>query len=200
MTWIKNNFLTFVVLILVIILFLQRTNSGKSVQQSPDTAITNNYYTVKGDTTIVKPTVREIVKEKIIVDSSLYAKSDSQLIKIIQDLKEELLAKKLYSDTFPVDTIGSIVIDQEVSGNSIQKQTLQWDIQIPEKTITITKPINPKNLWMVGGSLGGNKQDLINQINADLLLITKKQKGYSIGTGIDMNGRVNYRFGLYWKL
>lgn len=58
----------------------------------------------------------------------------------------------------------------------------------------------PKNLWMVGGSLGGNRQDLINQINADLLLITKKQKGYSIGTGLDMNGRVNYRLGLYWKL
>lgn len=197
--WISKNFLTLVVGVLVVILLL-RNNSSPSTTVGNDTTITRNFYTIGGDTTIIRPKEKEIIRERVIIDSSLYKKTDSQLVRMIKDLKEELLAKKLYSDTFPVDTIGTVVIGQEVSENSIQKQTLEWNLEIPEKTITITKPTTPKNLWMVGGSLGGNKQDLINQINADLLLITKRQKGYSIGTGIDMNGRVNYRFGLYWKL
>lgn len=198
--WIANNFLIFVGMILLFIIYMQTCgNSVSAPAVRYDTTIVKSYYITNGDTTIVKPVVRDSVVREF--NSNIVEYKDNQeLIAIIKDLKEQLLKERAYSDTFKIDTIGTAVLAQTVSQNMLMSQKMRYSLKIPRIDSTITIRLPHKNIWMIGGSIEGNKNSFTRQINADLLLITKKDKGYKIGTGIDINGNVVYRFGLYWKL
>lgn len=198
--WIANNFLSLVIIILgAIIIFQNVTNVTGTNNYYSDTTVHKSEIYYGGDTTIIKPVVRDSVVT-VFNTETISQKSDSQLIAMVKDLKEELLKVRKYKDTFKVDTIGTATLEQEVTQNMISKQKMTYDLRIPKYDTLITKYVPHKNIWMIGGSIDGAKGDVVRQINADLLLITKKDKGYKIGTGIDLNGRVVYRFGLYWKL
>lgn len=88
MNWISRNFLTLVIGVLVVILLL-RNNTPTHTTVKADTTINNTFYVKSGDTTINKPIERQIIRTTV-VDTSLKYKSDSQLVKMIEDLRNEL--------------------------------------------------------------------------------------------------------------
>ena len=197
--WISHNFINLMILVFGLILVLRNCKDVNSNIIHSDTVVNKTIEIHYGDTTIVNPIVRDSVV-KVFNTKTIENRSDSQLITMIKNLQEELLKVKKYSDTFAVDTIGKAYLVQEVNQNRITKQNIKYDLKIPKVDSIITERIPHKNIWLMGGSIEGNKQSITRQINADLLLITKKDRGYKIGTGIDINGNVVYRFGLYWKL
>ena len=52
----------------------------------------------------------------------------------------------------------------------------------------------------VGGMIGGNREQIVNQINAGLLLKTKKDQIFGVNAGINTQGQVVYGLQSYWKI
>ena len=201
--WIANNFLLFVGCILLVIIYLQRCNQSPLADiVRTDTTIIKSYYykdtTIIHNPTLVKtvPTIVKVTDTQWIAD-----KNYDKLLTQYLDIRDKYLAKNIFKDTLPVDSIGTAYIEDSVTRNSIASRKIKYNLKIPKDTVKInTTTTTHKNIWLIGGSIEGNKITLVNQINADIMLLNKRNKGYKIGTGIDVKGNVYYRFGLYWKL
>lgn len=201
--WIANNFLLFVGCILLLIIYLQRCNQSPLADiVRTDTTIIKSYYykdtTIIHNPTLVKtvPTIVKVTDTQWIAD-----KNYDKLLTQYLDIRDKYLNQNTFRDTLPVDSIGIAYIEDQLTKNSIASRKIKYSLKIPKDTVRInTVTTTHKNIWLIGGSIEGNKITLVNQINADIMLLNKRNKGYKIGTGIDVKGNVYYRFGLYWKL
>jgi hypothetical protein len=52
----------------------------------------------------------------------------------------------------------------------------------------------------IGGGVIGNKTSGVTNLNAGLLLKTKKDKIYSVIVGTNVEGQISYGFQTFWKL
>jgi hypothetical protein len=87
-------------------------------------------------------------------------------------------------DTLQVSEYGYGYLTDIVSRNKIQSRSLIWDLKIPKvvETITVLEP--PKNQMYIGGNIGFDKINFLNQVSAGLLLKTKKDKIYGVNIGV----------------
>jgi len=190
-----------VTLILVLIIILQTCNNKPTnppvIQR--DTIIYKTYYIYQGDTTIIKPTVRETIKhtDTLIKDTTL-----AKLIEEVKKLREELLSVNKYADTLKVDTIGTAVIQESIQGNKILERAIKYKLKIPtsDTTYIIKEPPKIRNKWFIGGGIGGYKQQPINDVNIGIGLLNKNDRLYELKTRIDWKGNIFGEFNTYWKI
>jgi hypothetical protein len=200
----KNKISYLIIIVLVIIILLQRSCTGSAISNSEPKI------SVKIDTVYkhITDTVTKTVKLKSIV----YVKPDSPQYypgetidtckQRFQNLLKEHIAKKVYSDTLKLDSLGTITIIDTVWINKLYgKRKYIQNIKIPTvtKTITITKTEEPKRQLYIGGNLFGN-QNSLQFITPGILYKDRKDRIYQANVGVNFNGSLTYGVGTYWKI
>lgn len=206
MNFIKNNFQLFVIIILIGLLLIRNCSSSVTPVRivTHDTVTVSKPIIVKGevihDTVKVSKRIPYVVTktDSIEVDRMGYDSLKQKYISLLTDFNSTLYFK----DVINVDTFGTVTIMDSVNQNKIFGRHLRFEVTLPNTISTVTTIVfpEPKNQWFIGVNLKGNKVNPIKEIDADILLITKKNKGYTVGTGIDINGTLNFKAGLKWKL
>lgn len=197
MNFIKTNFLSIIILILVSILFLQRCDNKISTEKP--TVIKDTVWVNKENTTITKPVLIKTIlgkKEIQYVPDTSYIK----LVKQYEKLVKEFTASNIQTDKIKIDSIGYISITDTISKNLIIGRKTSYNFKYPIITTTIKLPPERKNQLYYGGGLQGGNGQLINQFNAGLLLKTKSDQIYGIYSGMDTNGKIQFGLQSYWKI
>ncbi len=201
--YIKNHFLTVVVLILLVIVLVQRCTDPKPI--NPGTTIVRDTSWIHKDSTVyVKPQiieripvpVNQWIKEKEYYPDTNYAK----LVIQYQTLVSKYLESVVYRDSLKIDTFGYVKVTDTVSKNSITARSYSYHLKYPVIKETITIYPKPKNQIYIGGGLAGNSGEVINQINAGFLLKNKKDQIFGINGGFDHNGNLLIGVSSYWKI
>jgi hypothetical protein len=187
--------------VLVIIILLQRGCSGKTI--SEPTVITK-YDTIwkKTHDTITKEV--EVVKiEYVKPDGPEYTSGehiDTCRARFSYLLKQHI-ARRTYTDTIKLDSLGTITVIDTVWLNKLGKRTYIKDYKIPlvTKTITIIKQPDPKRQLYIGGNLFGDRRTL-QSFTPGVLYKDRKDRVYQANVGVNFDGTLIFGLGTYWKI
>jgi hypothetical protein len=199
---IQKNFLSIVVVVLIVILLLQRCGSGDT-EPAPGVIIKRDTtWIVKDSTIITKPQLVNTIEVPVerwdveYLPDTNYA----NLLKQYIELASKHVAQNVYNDTIKIDSTGWLSIKDTVSKNRLTTRSFEYSFKYPKITETITIPEKKRNQMYVGGMIGGNREQIVNQINAGLLLKTKKDQIFGVNAGINTQGQVVYGLQSYWKI
>lgn len=189
----QNSFLYIIVLVLVAIIVLMRACSPGPEPIKPiiTVEIDTLWLEQKHDTLYIPSEVKYIP-----ADPKIEYK-DVDTLTILKDY----FAHRLYEDTVKIDTLGFIIIKDDISQNRIVERHTFLDYKVPtiNKTTTIQLPYKPKTQVYAGFDIIGGTKGL-NYFGPNLLLKTKTDRIYTIGVGYNPNDRINYKFGTEWKI
>ena len=199
MMFIKKNYLYLIMGVLLLVIFLQRCETGEPIKPVPPTVEIDTMWIKRDSLIYSKPKVITVIKgvpEIQYVPDTSYSK----LVIQYKSLVDLCTAKNVYSDTLKIDSIGYINVLDTISKNRIQGRRFKYDLKYPVVTKTITLQAPPKTQVYIGGGLQGNQYNIVNQFSAGLLLKTKKDQIYGVYTGMNIDGRIQYGLQSYWKI
>ena len=200
---IKENLLSVVTLILLTIILLQRCDGGKDVEAPK---IVRDTIWMHHDTMVVtKPqiikTIPIDVSRDTIINHYIPDTNYQKLVIQYQDVVNQLLAKNIHSDSIRIDTNGYVKIVDTVQRNVVVGRSSEVSIKYPIIKETITQPAPKVNQVYAGGQISGQTGgQVINGINAGLLLKNKRDQIYGVNVGLNTNGQVSYGLQSYWKI
>jgi hypothetical protein len=140
-----------------------------------------------------------------------YIKGDTEYIPVPVDVDtteilKEYFSKVTYKDTIDYETYGNIIINDIISQNKIFSRKPVFNLKLPTITETTTVKELPKNQLYIGGGIGVDKVDILNQAKLGLLWKTKQDKIFGLHIGTTFNGppeQVTIPFvegSMYWKI
>ncbi len=196
MEFIKNNFLSVIILGLVLILFFDKAKEPKST-----TTIIRDTVWVHTDSTVyTKPQIIKTIpviyteRTKEYIPDTNYNK----LVKQYNQLADKFLASNIYKDSLKIDSIGHIYVKDTVSNNLLKGRSISYSLKYP--IINNYIPIKLKNQIYYGGGVSGNPTEIINNIHVGALLKTKKDRIVGINVGLNSTGVITYGLNSYWKI
>ena len=203
----KENIKSIIIIVLFIIILLMKCGGNSGNKQTPpiDTII------IIHDTT--KVTKDSLIKSKpkfIKGDSIPYAMWDTMYLpdtnyeKLRQQYvnnTRELLSKNYYFDSVAYDLNNYVKIWDTIQLNKLQNRSVRFNLTdlIIHDSVIITRTIKPVNQVYFGLGILGNKAELVNGIEASLMLKTKKDNIYEIKTQ-HINNQLIYGIGTKWKI
>jgi len=204
--FITKNFQFLIVIALFFVLMIQRCGSdGKSdinfVKRDTTVVLTYHYYK---DTAKSVPTIINFIppKQTDIPPAMIPDGTYTDLKKKYDSLLTAYYTKNIQKDSIKVDTFGYVKTLDTVNQNRIIGRQWISNLKIPEKTttITITKTLPSKTQLLLGGSISGTQENLINGAGAGFLIINKKQQAY--GADIKLMNKIGvvYEARTYWNL
>ncbi len=204
LSYIKTNFLQFILLILLCVILLQRGFEKPETAQ-PTVTVTRDSVWVFHDSTIrIKPTLVQSTPASGTHWDTVYLPDTSYqgLLKQYKDVAKTLLTTNSYADTLQVDSIGYVYLTDQVSKNAITSRTFSYSLKYPfvKQTVTIREPYKPTRQLYFGGGLEGSNLSLINQVKTGLLYKDRKDRIYLINVGADKNLSLSYGVQTFWKL
>ncbi len=113
-------------------------------------------------------------------------------------LGNKFFSKRVYSTTFPIDSIGSVTVVDSVSENSLISSQLLANLKYPIVTKVVKEPTPLKNQFYFGTTFTGSPTSFINGVYGGLILKTKKDRLY--GASIGWTGEITYAGQLYWPI
>jgi hypothetical protein len=159
----------------------------------------------------------EIVKTKVVTKKGedIYHETIVEkevIIPTIVDtaaLLKDFFAKNVYKDTLQLpDSLGTIAMIDTITQNKILGRT--FNASVKQRTIKETMIVKelPKTQVYYGLTGGFNKEDVVSNVGAGLLIKTKKDKIYNLGIGVanrvsdGTNGTLSPYIGggVYWKI
>jgi hypothetical protein len=111
------------------------------------------------------------------------------------------LAKKVYTDTVKIDTLGYVAVADTVHKNELQNRSYKYNYKIPTITVTtiITKQAPPKGALFIGGGVTGNPNE-VKSLFGGFLYKSKKDKVFGLNVGLTGNSKIVYGVQSYWKI
>ena len=189
----KNIQNVLIVVLVIIILFTRACSGDKNNQTIPDpitiTKTITKWDTLKIDSLVYVPKWR--TKVTTVHDTIL---ADIDTAEILKDY----YSTYVYTDTLSLDSLGSIVISDTISKNSILFRDVQPNIFIPTTTVTNTVYLYKREFF--GGISVGSTPTAIQNLNGELLFVNKKRQSYGVGVGINNSFTPIYTFRMYWKI
>lgn len=198
--YIVKNFVILICLILIVILLLERCNSPKP--SIPQPIIKYDTQWVKKDSIVYsKPKIIKQIIHDTIPQEWEYVDEDYESLKMAYNaVVNHCTPTNIYSDTFNLSTYGKAIITDSVQYNELIGRSFNYSISVPTITKTIIIPEKKVSQLYIGGNIQGNKTNIINQINAGVLLKNKKDQIFGVLAGFDINGNINYGIQSYWKI
>ncbi len=187
--------------VLVIIIFLQKGCSGKTISEP---VVITKYDTIwkKTHDTVTKEV--KVVKIKYVKpEGPQYTPGeniDTCRARFNYLLKQHI-ARRTYKDTIALDSLGTITVIDTVWLNKLGKRTYIKDYKIPlvTKTTTIIKQQDPKRQLYIGGNLFGDKTTL-QSFTPGVLYKDRKDRIYQANVGVNFDGTLIFGLGTYWKI
>jgi len=200
---IKNNLSLLLIFCLLIIIFLQRCSFNNKNDSTP--RIVRDTVWVKNDTVIVsKPQIVKTIPVKIteekIIKEYIPDSNYPGLLRQYEGVIKSLLAKNVTEDKIQIDSNGYIMIFDTVQNNMIVARSSKVSIKYPVIKETITKPAPKVVQLYAGGQISGNPANLVNGINAGLLVKNKRDQIYGVSVGVNNTGNISYGVQSYWKI
>lgn len=200
---------TIAILLLIGIVVFKQCNSDPGSKTPGETVYIEGkpYEVIKHKIDTFNITKRDTIEKKgedIFHDTTIYVKVPINIdtTAILRDY----YSKKSYKDTLKLsDNLGVIIINDTISKNSILHR--KYFTEVSEryiKDMMIVKE-NQRTQLYYGANMGFDKINLVNSVNASLLLKTKKDKIYQVGAGFMgmPHGTPLSPFvtgGIYWKI
>lgn len=187
-----NSLQTLVIAVLVIVILLMRSCSGKSTPIEPTviTKVETKYDTIRKEVSVYVP--KYVTKLEYIRDT-IIEKTPVDTVAILKDY----FATYVYRDEQKLDSLNLTIIDS-ISQNKIFARTITYDLIYPTTTITKEIYLNNRELYW-GLNLNGSSSQL-NYFGGGLLYKTKKKQIYGLGIGFDQNLQPVISGNLYWKI
>ena len=185
---------TLLIVVLIVIIIIMRSCSGdRNNTMIPEpitiTQTVTKWDTLKIDSLVYVPRWRTKINT---VHDTIPADIDTLYI------LKDYYSKYFYTDTLNLDSLGSIVINDTISKNSILFREIHPNVLIPTTTITNTVYINKREFY--GGFGIKGRSDQLNYLGGELLFRTKNNQAYNIGIGLNHNFKPVLGFGMYWKI
>lgn len=187
--------------VLVIIIFLQKGCSGKTISEP---VVITKYDTIWKETHDTLTKEVKVVKIKYVKpEGPQYTPGeniDTCRARFNYLLKQHI-ARRTYKDTIALDSLGTITVIDTVWLNKLGKRTYIKDYKIPlvTKTITIIKQPDPKRQLYIGGNLFGDKTTL-QSFTPGVLYKDRKDRIFQANVGVNFDGTLIFGLGTYWKI
>jgi len=196
MEFIKNNFLSVIILGLVLILFFSKGKEPKNTI----TIIKDTVWVHTDSIVYTKPQIIKTIPVSYTERTKEYLPDTnySQLVSQYNHLVDKYLASNIYKDSIKIDSIGHIYVKDTVSNNLLKGRSISYSLKYP--IINNYIPIKPKNQIYYGGGVVGNPTEIINNIHIGALLKTKKDRIVGINLGLTPAGSLTYEVSSYWKI
>ena len=189
------------IIVLLVIVLLQNKSCNNPIDIKPPKADTVVVHHIVRDTiTIVKPVLVASKPDTIwkYRDQNTPDTTYDGLLKQYTELGNRYFTTNTFKSKFQIADYGSVTVTDSIYGNWLMTSTLTSDLKIPTTTITIEKPLPPKNQLYIGAIFTGNTTYPISGVYGGLLLKTKRDRIY--GTSVGWTGEVTYGFSLYYKI
>ena len=164
-----------------------------------DTAWINNTGSV-----VTKPTVTNNIPYAVPVDrwntEYLPDTNYAKLLEQYEELVRTLLSTNIQKDSVEIDSLGHVYITDTVTNNLVKNRYVKWDLKYPQITTTIIMPQPKKNKWYYGGSIEGNRDNIINGVEVGLLLQNKKEQIFGVTAGLTNGSKPVFGVQSYWKI
>lgn len=200
----KLDFKTLLILALVIVILLMRAcqpapapgkNDHVKIGSKSYTIVKTVIDTVTVDkTTVVYRPGKDIYHEKIVTVRIPMGTDTSAAL-------ADYFTKKLYVDTLTLnDSLGYVTVSDTLFKNSISGRKFKANVRerVINNTIYITP--DPVAQFYFGGTMGFDKQNIVNFAGPSLLLKTKKDQIYSLGVGYSGDKQIGVMGSIYWKI
>jgi hypothetical protein len=207
------NFKNIAIVALILFVLLQWFNPGGVMPGGKTIRIEGKKYEViKHDIDTF-----EVVKTKVVTKKGedIYHETIVEkevIIPAIVDtaaLLKDYYSKVLYKDVLVLpDSLGTIAVTDTISQNKIWGRTFDAKVKQREIKETLIVKELPKTQVYYGLTGGFNKEDVISNVGAGLIIKTKKDKIYNLGVGVanrvtdGTNGTLSPYIGagVYWKI
>jgi hypothetical protein len=204
------NFKNITIVALILFVLLQWFNPGGVMPGKKVYIEGKAYEVIKHEIDTI-----DIVKTKVVTKKGedIYHETIKEVIipTIVdtQALLQDFFAKNVYKDTLQLpDSLGTIAMIDTITQNKILGRT--FNASVKQRTIKETMIVKelPKTQVYYGLTGGFNKEDVVSNIGAGLLIKTKKDKIYNLGIGVanrvtdGTNGTLSPYIGagVYWKI
>jgi len=206
------NLKNIAIVVLVVIVLLEYFNPGGKMPGRTVRIDGKKYEVIKHDIDTF-----EVVKTKVVTKKGedIYHETIVEKEVVIpavvdtQALLKDYYSKVLYKDVLVLpDSLGTVSVIDTISQNKIWGRT--FDAKVKERTIKETMIVKelPKTQVYYGFTGGFNKEDVVSNVGAGLLVKTKKDKIYQVGVGVanrvtdGTNGTLSPYIGggVYWKI
>ena len=195
MKFIKDNFLSLIILFLVFILFFIKGKETTVTKTLKDTV-----WQVKDSIIFTKPLVIKTISIKYKDRPKEYLPDTNYASLVLQynKLVDKFLDSNIYQDSIKIDSIGHVYVKDTVSNNLLKGRSYSYSLKYPIINTYTTSP--PKNQLYYGGGVIGSPVEIINNIQLGVLLKTKRDRIVGINAGINSQGTITYGVSSYWKI
>lgn len=198
--YLKSYFSSIVIIFLIFIILLQKCGGGEPKQESAKVDTTVKYITVH-DTVPGKTKFIKGKKDTLWMDSLIYVPDTSypKLLEQYKALGDQHFATNIFSTQFRLGNYGRGVITDTIKGNKLISSGISYNISVPEKTITVVRPEDPKRQLYLGFGAFGSKQNPVDGLYVGGIYKDKQDRltGASIGYG---GSGVQVGLSSYWKI
>lgn len=198
--YLKSNISSLVILVLIVIILLQRCNKSPEVIVKPKIDTAYKYITVH-DTVPGKPKYIKGKRDTVWLDSLIYIPDTSypKLVEQYLSLGNKHFATNIFKTEFEIGKYGKGVVTDTIRANKLISSGFVYDIIVPEKTITIIKPEDPKRQIYVGFGAYGSKQNFVDGLYIGGIYKDKQDRltGVSVGYGAN---QIQFGISSYWKI
>ena len=185
-----KNIQSLLIVVLIVVIFLMRSCSGK-------------------DTPVEPQIIRDTIVESVIIEKEypVYIPKVKYITKVNIDtfntpidtsaILSDYYAIKTYEDKQVLDSL-NLVITDTISQNQILGRKIAYNFTYPRKTIKETIYLNKRELYF-GVGVTGNP-DQLQYLGGEMVYKNKKRQAYGLGVGVDQNLVPVISVRMYWKL
>jgi hypothetical protein len=185
-----KNIQSLLIVVLIVVIFLMRSCSGK-------------------DTPVEPQIIRDTIVESVIIEKEypVYVPKVKYITKVNIDtfntpidtsaILSDYYAIKTYEDKQVLDSL-NLVITDTISQNQILGRKIAYNFTYPRKTIKETIYLNKRELYF-GVGVTGNP-DQLQYLGGEMVYKNKKRQAYGLGVGVDQNLVPVISVRMYWKL
>ena len=185
-----KNIQSLLIVVLIVVIFLMRSCSGKVTPVEPqiirDTIVES--VIIEKEYPVYIPKVKYITKVNI---DTFSTPIDTSAI------LSDYYAIKTYEDKQVLDSL-NLVITDTISQNQILGRKIAYNFTYPRKTIKETIYLNKRELYF-GVGVTGNP-DQLQYLGGEMVYKNKKRQAYGLGVGVDQNLVPVISVRMYWKL
>lgn len=198
----QSKILYVVIITLIVIVFFQRDGCTYippviSQQLRVDTFI--NIVEVH-DTILGKPRLIKAKTDTLWKDNLIF-KPDTNYDKLLKQyvtLLDSHFTKNIYNTKYELDSFGTANVVDTVTANKLIGRLISYNLNIPTKTILITKPAAPTRQIYLGGGIGGNPTSFIRSAYIGGLYKDRSDRIFGVQVGVD--NQLFYGVSSYWKI
>lgn len=196
MKFIQQNFLSIIILGLVLILFFSKGKEPKNTT----TIIRDTVWVYKDSTVFTKPQIIKTIPVPYTQRTTEYLPDTNYagLVKQYNTLVDKYLASNIYKDSIKIDSIGYVHVKDTVSNNLLKGRAYSYSLKYP--IINNYIPAPTKNQLYYGGGVNGSPQEIVQNIHLGVLYKTKKDRIVGANVGINSKAQITYGLSSYWKI